>query len=39
MAIHEWMQMQEPNLYCDRIVKFMQRWDIHMALLRDYVEK
>ena len=37
MAIQEWLQMQEPNLYCDRIFKLVQRWVKHITLLRDYV--
>jgi hypothetical protein len=29
MAVHEWLQMQEPDFYCDRVFKLMQRWDKH----------
>jgi hypothetical protein len=26
MAVHKWLQMQEPNFYSDGIFKLMPRW-------------
>jgi hypothetical protein len=39
MAVGEWLQIKEPNFYCDRIFKLMPRWDKCINVLRDYVEK
>lgn len=39
MDIQEWLQMQEPNLYHDRIFKLVQMWDKHITLPRDYVDR
>jgi hypothetical protein len=37
-AVHEWLQMQEPEFYHDRIFELVPRWDRCINVLGDYVE-
>jgi hypothetical protein len=37
MALHEWLQMQEPNFHCNRIFKLVPRWNKCMQVHEDYV--
>lgn len=39
MVGHKQLRMQEPNLYCDRILKLMPRKGNCLSVLEDYVEK
>jgi len=39
MAVWKGLQMQQQNLYCDRIFKPMSVWEKHIKVLRDYVEE
>jgi hypothetical protein len=38
MAVCEWLKMEELDLYCDRIFKFVPRWDKCISVFRDDVE-
>ena len=37
MAVYEWQQMQEPDLYHDRNFKRMPRCKKCISVLRDYI--
>jgi hypothetical protein len=39
MAVREWLQMQEIDLYSDVIFKLVPNWDKWINVLGDYVEK
>jgi hypothetical protein len=39
MAITEWLQMQKPTFWCNRILILGPGWDTDVNMLRDYVEK
>jgi hypothetical protein len=39
MTVREWLRMQQPDFYCDEILKFETRLDKHINVLRDYAEK
>ena len=39
VAVPEWLGMQKPNFYYDRIFKVMLRWDKYISVQRDYDEK
>jgi hypothetical protein len=38
MAVYEWLQMQEPDFYGDRIFKVMPRWEKCTNAPGNYVE-
>jgi hypothetical protein len=38
MAVHEWLQKQEPDFHHDRIFKFPPRWNKCNNVARDYAE-
>jgi len=38
MAVREWWQMQEPDLYSDGYLKLMPTQDKCISVLRDYVK-
>jgi len=37
VAVYEWLQMQKPDLYHDRIFKLMPRCKKCVSVLRDYI--
>lgn len=39
IAFHEWLQIQDPHLYCDGMCKLMARWDKRTNVLEDCVVK
>ena len=38
MAIHEWLPMQMPNFYSDRIFKLKRKLDKRIIVLGDYAK-
>jgi hypothetical protein len=39
IAASEWLGMRHPDLDIDGIFKIVPRWDKHISVLGDYVEK
>jgi hypothetical protein len=39
ITVGQRLQMQEPNLYCDRIFRLMPGWDKRVSVLGDYINK
>jgi hypothetical protein len=39
MAVHKWLQMQEPNFYCNTTQKLVPAYKKCINVLKDYTEK